>query len=58
MSDARNSHTAPAITRLVEYERYPYRAEFCRLKFELDATRTLVTQETRFVRVDSGVTGI
>jgi len=58
MSDARNSLTAPAVTRLADYEAYPYRAEFCRLKFELDATRTLVTQETRFVRVDSAVSGI
>ncbi len=44
MTDSRALNTAPSITRLCDYEAYPFSLESVELTFELHATKTLVTQ--------------
>ena len=55
MTDSRATSTAPSITRLADYEVYPFAIDSVNLTFELDPTRTRVTQSSQVRRVVSGI---
>jgi aminopeptidase N len=47
MTDSRASNTAPSITRLADYEPFPFAIDSVDLMFELDPTHTRVTQRSK-----------
>ena len=58
MTDARSLNTSPSITRLTDYEPYPYVIADVDLTFELHPTETRVTQRSQVRRIIQGVTSI
>ena len=54
MTDSRAMNSAPSITRLVDYETFPFAIDSVDLSFELDPTRTRVTQSSIVRRIVSG----
>ena len=54
MTDSRAMNSAPSITRLVEYEAFPFAIDSVDLTFELDPTRTRVTQSSVVRRIVRG----
>ncbi|MBL6737708.1 MAG: hypothetical protein ISP87_03870, partial [Litoricola sp.] len=58
MTDARSLNTAPSITRLKDYEPYPYVIADVDLTFKLHPTETRVTQRSQVRRIIQGVTSI
>ena len=58
MTDSRATSTAPSITRLADYEVYPFAIDSVNLTFELDPTRTRVTQSSQVRRVVGGTNAL
>ncbi len=58
MTDSRAMSTAPSITRLADYEVYPFAIDSVNLTFELDPTRTRVTQSSQVRRVVGGINAL
>ena len=54
MTDSRAMNSAPSITRLVDYEAFPFSIDSVDLSFELDPTCTRVTQSSIVRRIVSG----
>ncbi|MEC8694193.1 MAG: aminopeptidase N [Pseudomonadota bacterium] len=54
MTDSRAVNSAPSITRLVDYEAFPFSIDSVDLSFELDPTCTRVTQSSIVRRIVSG----
>jgi aminopeptidase N len=50
MTDSRAMNTAPSITRLTDYESFPFTIDSVDLTFELDPTQTRVTQLSKVRR--------
>ena len=53
MTDSRAVSASPTVTRLSDYEPFPYKISSVELTFELHPTKTLVTQITRYLRVNN-----
>ena len=58
MTDARSLNTSPSITRLTDYEPYPYVIADVDLTFELHPTETRFTPRSRVRRIIQGITSI
>ena len=54
MTDSRTMNSGPSSTRLVDYEVFPFAIESVDLTFELDPTRTRVTQSAVVRRIVNG----
>ena len=58
MTDSRAMNSAPSITRLADYEAFPFAVDSVDLTFELDPTHTRVTQVSRVRRVVRGTNAL
>ena len=58
MTDSRAINAAPNITRLAEYESFPYAVESVDLTFDLQPTKTRVTQISVWKKITTGVTSL
>jgi len=54
MTDSRTMNSAPSITRLLDYEAFPFAIDSVDLTFALDPTRTRVTQSSVVRRIVKG----
>ena len=54
MTDSRTMNSAPSITRLADYEAFPFAIDSVDLTFALDPTRTRVTQSSVVRRIMKG----
>ena len=58
MTDSRAMNTAPSITRLTDYESFPFTIDSVDLTFELDPTQTRVTQLSKVRRTVLATNGL
>ena len=58
MTDSRAMNSAPSITRLADYEAFPFAIDSVDLTFELDPTHTRVTQVSRVRRIVRGTNAL
>ncbi|NCW74153.1 MAG: aminopeptidase N [Gammaproteobacteria bacterium] len=58
MTDSRATNTAPSITRLADYEPFPFAIDSVDLTFELDPTHTRVTQSSKVRRIMRGTNAL
>ena len=58
MNDSRAMTALPTMTRLSSYEPFPYSIDSVELTFELNPTKTLVTQVARYIRIEKDARSI